>query len=103
MLSLSVIFWGNERVVEIDFNHEVIDTVKLKNPIDSFLVQKGHLIFTSAAGDLYRCKGMNQMFETMQTPGFKILPGSKLYAVRTNTVLCMDSDGNILCLEWGND
>lgn len=103
MLSSSVIFWGDERVVELDFNNEVLDSIKLKNQIESLLVQKGHIIFTSSAGDLYRCKGISQMVETMQSPGFKITPRSKLYAVRTNTILSMNSDGNILCLEWGND
>ena len=37
----------------------------------------------------------------MAGPGFKIQQGCQLYRVKGNTILALNAEGDILCLEWG--
>jgi hypothetical protein len=37
----------------------------------------------------------------MLTMGFRVQPGCKIYGVKGSTILSVNSDGNIICIEWG--
>ena len=66
-------------------------------------MQRNQLIFTSTNGDLHRCKTINQMESVLMTQGYRLQPGCHLAQIKNNTILSVNSEGNILCLEWGAD
>ena len=101
--SRGMILWGSEELVEMDWLGNIINHLKLHVEIDNFLLQRGQVIFTTVNGDLYRCKNMGAIEGALVGQSFRIGEGNKLFGVRSNTILCLNTNGNILCLEWGAD
>ena len=90
-------------MVEVDFNGVLLHHVKLPFKIDNLIVQRNQVVFTTVGGELFRSKSVVSMEGVGVGQGFRIAEGNKLFGVRGNTVLCLNSNGNILCLEWGSD
>lgn len=95
-----VVVYGDREILQIE-NNFVIETIKTDKIIESLIIQNGTVIFTTAHGELFRCKVLNQINQVIGGKGFKINSGVKLIPVKLGTLLCLGKDGDIFCLEWG--
>jgi len=85
-----LVFWGADNITELDYNHTLIDQIKLTTPIDNLLLQKNQLVFTSISGDLYHCKSISQVNSVLMTQGYKLQPGCQLAQIKNNTILAVN-------------
>lgn len=67
----NLLLWGETDVFVIDQNG-AREAIKLVAPINNLLVQQNTLILSTAAGELFRCKGLPTINSALAMPGFRI-------------------------------
>ena len=70
--SIGLVIWGKRNVVEIDYNNNFLNHVKLHVDLDNMVWQKNQLIFTTINGDLYKCKNINAIEGTLVGQSFRL-------------------------------
>ena len=94
----NLLLWGENNIIVVD-QAGAPEYIKLYKPINNLLVQQGNLIFTTANGDLYRCKGAASINNVIGGQSFKIFENCQLFTVKfNNIILCLSKEGNILCV-----
>ncbi len=92
--------WGEQDLISIPADGTP-EAIKLSKPISNLIVQKDHVVVSTPAGELYRCKGLSQINNAFLGQSFPTFPHSRLFSIKNNTLLSLSKEGNILCIECG--